>query len=65
MLNKGVELGHGCVLGSGVTLALGTKIAANTRLMATPLKPENDFETSDEEEGMRKWIQKFKKTNRS
>lgn len=45
-------MGHGCVLGPGVKLAPGTKIPANTRLMASPPKSENEFEISDEEEGM-------------
>lgn len=51
MLNEGVKIGRGCVIGPGVVLAAGTKIPDNTRLMAHPPKCDNDFETSDEEEG--------------
>lgn len=53
MLNEGVELGRGCVIGPEVILAAGTKVPPNTRLMnQPPLKSDNEFETSDEENGL-------------
>lgn len=51
MLHEGVEVGRGCVIGSGVILSKGTKVPANTRLMAHPPQKEDDFESSDEDEG--------------
>lgn len=53
ILNEGVELGRGCVIGPEVVLSAGTKVLPNIRLMnQPPPKCDNDFETSDEENGL-------------
>lgn len=52
VLDEGVELGRGCVLGPGVYLSAGTKVEEGARYMSEPPpKDDNDFETSDDENG--------------